>query len=118
MHPLSLYQPLPKDKGISSLVSFLPDLEASIQQIVLVTAFNQAQMAGTTDSLLFLFDEPEFHSRINKEARAASKVYSATLSKFSEDVKARKLDGNSYSQGMPFVWNVFDPNTGPGILAA
>ncbi|RKK84851.1 Manganese lipoxygenase [Fusarium oxysporum] len=118
MHPLSLYQPLPKDKGISSLVSFLPDLEASIQQIALVTAFNQAQMAGSTDSLLFLFDEPEFHSRINKEARAASKVYSATLSKFSEDVKARKLDGNSNSQGMPFVWNVFDPNTGPGILAA
>ncbi|KAF4956916.1 hypothetical protein FGADI_3519 [Fusarium gaditjirri] len=118
MHPLSLYQPLSKDKGISSIVPFLPDLEASIQQIALVTAFNQAQMADTTDSLRFLFNEPEFHARINKEARAAAKVYSATLSKFSQDVKERKLGGNGRSQGMPFVWNVFDPSTAPGILAA
>lgn len=118
MHPLSLYRPLPKDKGISSLVSFLPDLEASIQQISLVAAFNQAQMADTTDSLRFLFNETEFSSRINNKAHAAVEVYSATLSEFSKNVKGRKLGGNGLSQGMPFVWNVFDPSTAPGILAA
>ncbi|KAI1053171.1 hypothetical protein LB506_012319 [Fusarium annulatum] len=118
MHPLSLYQPLPKDKGISSLVSFLPDLDASLQQIELVAAFNQAQMANTADSLRFLFNEPEFHARINKEARAAAKVYSDTLSEFSKGVKGRKLGEDGLSLGMPFVWNVFDPSTAPGILAA
>ncbi|KAF5640415.1 arachidonate 5-lipoxygenase [Fusarium sp. NRRL 52700] len=118
MHPLSLYKPLPKKKGVSSLVPFLPDLEASIQQIALVAAFNRALIANTTDSLRLLFEEPEFHSRINKKARAAVEVYSATLSTFSKDVQGRTLDGDGYSQGMPFVWNLFDPNTAPGILAA
>ncbi|KLO89412.1 arachidonate 5-lipoxygenase [Fusarium fujikuroi] len=118
MHPLSLYRPLPEKKGISSLVPFLPDLEASIQHIALVATFNQAQIADTPDSLRFLFNEAEFYSRINKEARAAAKAYSATLSKFSKQVKGRKIRGDGRSQGMPFVWNVFDPSTGPGILAA
>ncbi|KAG5804546.1 hypothetical protein H9Q74_013686 [Fusarium xylarioides] len=118
MHPFSLYQPLPKEKGVSSLVPFLPDLEASIQQITLVASFNQAQIADTSDSLRFLFNETEFYSRINNEAREAAEVYSATMSKFIQDVKGRKLDGDGHSQGMPFVWNVFDPSTAPGILAA
>ncbi|KAF4502483.1 arachidonate 5-lipoxygenase [Fusarium agapanthi] len=118
MHPLSLYKPLPKQKGVSSLVPFLPDLEASIQHIALVASFNRGQIGNTTDSLDLLFEEPQFYSRINKEARAAVEVYSATLSRFSKDVKGRTLDGDGYSQGMPFVWNLFDPNTAPGILAA
>ncbi|KAF5601773.1 arachidonate 5-lipoxygenase [Fusarium pseudocircinatum] len=118
MHPLSLYKPLPKQKGISSLVPFLPDLEASIQHIALVASFNRGQIGNTTDSLHLLFEEPQFHSRINKKARAAVEVYSATLSRFSKDVKGRTLDGDGYSQGMPFVWNLYDPSTAPGILAA
>jgi arachidonate 15-lipoxygenase (second type) / 8-lipoxygenase (S-type) len=118
MHPLSLNQPLPKEKGVSSLVPFLPNLEASIQHIALVASFNQAQIADTPDSLRFLFNEPEFQAHINKEVRAAAKAYSSTLSRFSKEVKGRKLDSNGYSQGMPFVWDVFDPAKAPGILAA
>ncbi|KAF4335365.1 arachidonate 5-lipoxygenase [Fusarium beomiforme] len=118
MHPLSLYHPLPKEKGVSSLIPFLPDLEASIQHIGLVASFNQGQISNTTDSLRFLFNEPEFQARINKEARAAAQAYSSTLSRFSKDVQRRKLGGNGCSQGMPFVWDLFDPAKAPGILAA
>ncbi|KAH7024186.1 lipoxygenase [Ilyonectria destructans] len=118
MHPLSLYQPLPKEKGVSSLIPFLPDLEASIQHIALVASFNQAQISNTSDSLRFLFNDAGFQARINKETLAAAKVYSSTLSRFSKDVQGRKLNRNGYSQGMPFVWNLFDPAKAPGILAA
>ncbi|PNP82125.1 hypothetical protein FNYG_04314 [Fusarium nygamai] len=118
MHPLSLYQPLPKKKGVSSLEPFLPDLDASVLQIALVATFNQAPIADTSDSLRFLSNETEFHSRINNKARTAAKVYSATLSRFSKEVKGRKLGRDGCSQGMPFVWNVFDPSTAPGIMAA
>ncbi|KAF5981550.1 arachidonate 5-lipoxygenase [Fusarium coicis] len=118
MHPFSLYRPLPKEKGVSSLVPFLPDLEASIQQIALVATFNQAPIANTSDSLRFLFNDTELYSHMNNKARSAAKVYSATLSKFSKEVKGRKLGRDGCSQGMPFVWNVFDPSTAPGIMAA
>ncbi|KAF5981976.1 arachidonate 5-lipoxygenase [Fusarium bulbicola] len=116
--PVVALQTVTEAKGISSLVPFLPDLEASIQHIALVASFNRGQIGNTTDSLHLLFEEPQFHSRINKEARAAVEVYSATLSRFSKDAKGRTLDGDGYSQGMPFVWNLYDPSTAPGILAA
>jgi hypothetical protein len=51
MHPLSLYQLLPKKKGTSSLMPFRPDLKDSIHKISLAAAFNQPGVPDTPDSL-------------------------------------------------------------------
>ncbi|GKT71533.1 arachidonate 5-lipoxygenase [Colletotrichum tofieldiae] len=118
MHPLSLYHPLPVEKGIPSLLPFLPDMNASLQQISLLANFNQVPIASTTDSILFLFNEPTFRGRVNDKVRSAAERFSSTLEKFSNEVGARKLGLDGLSQGMPFVWNLFNPRTAPGILAA
>lgn len=118
MHPLSLYQPLPTEKGITSLLPFLPDLNASLKQITLLAYFNQAPIVNTHDSILFLFDKPSFKERVNDKVRFAAEKFTSSLRKFSDEVAARKLDSDGLSQGMPFVWNLFNPRTAPGILAA
>ncbi|TEA12004.1 Manganese lipoxygenase [Colletotrichum sidae] len=118
MHPLSLYRPLPTEKGVPDLVPFLPDLNASVRHITLLANFNQAPIVDSSDSMLLMFDDPSFKGPANDRVRAAAARFTSTLKAFGDEVGARKLDSNGLSQGMPFVWNLFNPRTAPGILAA
>jgi hypothetical protein len=94
---------LPKEKGISSLLPFLPDLKALVHQISLAAAINQPGATNTPNSLSYLFNNPGFQARINKETHIATKENSYTLSRFSRDIKEQRLNGKGYSQGIIFI---------------
>lgn len=46
-HAMSLYSPVPKQKGVTNLVAFLPPLKQAEEQIGINSLFSRNYLAGT-----------------------------------------------------------------------
>jgi len=112
-HPTALYRPIPTEKGVTDLVTFLPNITQSIAQIALGAAFNRPFLANTNSSLLHMFDDSLRLPRWNSATQQANLQFQNSMQTLSDTIRAKKFDENGLCQGMPFIWNVLDPNTTP-----
>ncbi|KAG9851867.1 Lipoxygenase, partial [Aureobasidium melanogenum] len=112
-HVMSLYSPVPKQKGVTNLVAFLPPLKEAEEQISINSLFSRNYFAGTNRTLSHMFDEPAMLKRMNVNTRNAATTFMNSMNSFSSKVKARTFDSKGLSQGMPFVWKALDPNVAP-----
>ncbi|KAG9661828.1 Lipoxygenase, partial [Aureobasidium melanogenum] len=112
-HAMSLYSAVPKQKGVTNLVAFLPPLKQAEEQIGINSLFSRNYLAGTNRTLSHMFDEPAMLKRMNVNTRNAATTFMNSMNSFSSKVKARTFDSKGLSQGMPFVWKALDPNVAP-----
>jgi hypothetical protein len=108
-HPLALYHPLPTAKGVTDIMPYMPQVQASIGQIGLLAAFNRPKFSHTNSTLAYIFADPDLQSRLNADTQAASNVFMMAMQGFSKVVSARTFDADGLSQGMPFIYTALDP---------
>lgn len=116
MHPAAFYAPLPQEKGLEDIMPFMPNVTQSITQILLLGAFNRPFFAGGNKTLSQMFNEPGMLGRMNDETREANGLFRDEMKVFSQDVRSRGFDEDGLCQGMPFVWDVLDPEVTPFYL--
>lgn len=119
LHPVALYQPAPDEKGVTaeSLLSWLPDVQASAAQISLLSRFNRPQWPAENKTLLHLFDSDELLSRANGAVRAANEEFMASMQSLSDEISSRTFGEDGLCQGMPFVWKAMDPAQIPFFMS-
>jgi hypothetical protein len=112
-HPSSFWSPIPTSKGITDadLMKLMPQVQASIGQIVLLAAFNRPSFENSDQTITHMFDDKNMLPRMNDETRKAEAMFRAEMNAFSGVVRGRKFDERGLSQGMPFIWGSLDPNT-------
>lgn len=116
-HPMALYKPMPTEKGVESVLPYLPNLNASIGQISLLQGFNRPQFANSERDLENIFDRSGFLAGASVVVKKAAGKLQHRLMSISEQIQARSFDANGLSQGMPFIWKNIDPRKVPYFLA-
>ena len=117
LHPVAHYQPLPKSKGIESVLPFLPNTTQAIQQIGLSIVFNRPSYKYEGLNLPALFSNPVFLGRTNNETQAAALEFQTSLANLSAVNQAKRFDSDGLSQGMPLIWRTIDPLRLPYFLS-
>ena len=116
-HPMALYQSIPTTKGVESVLPYLPNLSASINQTVLLLQFIRPQLFNSERDLENMFDNSGFLAGASAVVRqAASRLHDRMIS-ISQMIQARSFDDNGLSQGMPFLWKNLDPSRLPFFLS-
>ena len=116
-HPMALYKPMPTEKGVESVLPYLPNLNASIGQISLLLGFNRPQFANSERDLENIFDRSGFLAGASVVVKNAAGRLQRRLMSISEKIQARSFDANGLSQGMPFIWKNIDPRKVPYFLS-
>ncbi|KAI8630553.1 lipoxygenase [Xylariaceae sp. FL1651] len=111
--PSAFWKPLPTEKGATDIIQYMPQLYAAIKQVAILAAVNRAFWIDTNQTMSYMFDDDAMLSRMNRETNVAASRYKAAQNVFSTEVRARKFDQDGLSRGMPFMWNVLDPNWAP-----
>ncbi|KAJ6264623.1 hypothetical protein Dda_0772 [Drechslerella dactyloides] len=117
-NPSALYRPIPRRKGVKAedLAKFLPPPAQCVKMLQSQANFARPLLAGTSRSLVHMFDDADLLSRLNEPTRRANQWFVAAMRARSAVVKARTFDARGLSQGMPFVWQALDPDVAPWSL--
>ncbi|KAI2602753.1 Lipoxygenase [Hypoxylon sp. NC1633] len=117
LHPAALYAPPPAQKGVKSLLPYLPDEQASVKQIALLARFNRPQLVETRETLLHMFDYEALLLREPAKLMAANERFMADMRDISDVIDGRAFDEAGLCQGMPFLWKAMDPAQIPFFLS-
>ena len=115
-HPLAFYQPIPKAKGVVSVLPFLADVNASIAQVALAVSFNRPNLMGSVGDLEGMFSTAGFLGPASAAVARASTRFRKEMMGISQEISARRFDQNGLAQGMPFIWRSLDPGRIPFFL--
>ncbi|KAF3907200.1 Lipoxygenase-4 [Orbilia brochopaga] len=116
-NPSALYQPIPTKKGgITNLAPFLPPASQCVQMILNQANFARPLLAGSSRTIVHMFDDAATLGRLNKPTKDANDKFMAAMRAQSTVVKARTFGADGLSQGMPFVWQALDPDVAPWSL--
>lgn len=115
-HPVSLYQPLPTEKGITDLIPYLPGASAAIGQISVTALFARPTFINSEKALSQMFNGTSMLPRMNEKVTQASVDFTNEMLAQSEVVSSRVFDAEGLSQGMPFIWKALDPQRAPYYL--
>ena len=116
-HPMALYQPIPEEKGIQSVLPFLPNANASLSQVELLLAFIRPQLFDSQRDLVSIFEGSMFLGGASGAITQTADTLRSRLSAISDGIQGRKSDENGLAQGMPFVWRNLDPRKLPFFLS-
>ncbi|KAL8784965.1 MAG: hypothetical protein Q9195_008831 [Heterodermia aff. obscurata] len=116
-HPMALYQPIPTAKGVESVLPYLPNLSASINQTTLLLGFIRPQLFNSARDLENMFDNSGFLAGASAVVRQAASSLQDRLMSISQTIQGRSFDDNGLSQGMPFLWKNLDPSRLPFFLS-
>lgn len=116
-HPMALYQPIPTAKGVESVLPYLPNLSASINQTTLLLGFIRPQLFNSARDLENMFDNSGFLAGASAVVKRAASSLQDRLMSISQMIQARSFDANGLSQGMPFLWRNLDPSRLPFFLS-
>lgn len=115
-HPSAFYKPVPTAKGVTDLVSYLPDLNQSLNQVTLTMRFNRPTLPEEQGELVDMFSSPAFLNGQPAGVKQAAERFREEMEGLSEGIEGRGFDASGLSQGMPFVWKVLDPRRIPFFL--
>ncbi|KAI8626211.1 lipoxygenase [Xylariaceae sp. FL1651] len=110
--PAGFPKEIPTEKGIEDIMPWMPTPEGAGWQVATYAAGNRAAWKGTNQTISYMFDDADMLQRMNHETRAAAAKFQAQMFNFSAYVQTRTFDKNGLDRGMPYVWNVLDPNWG------
>ena len=117
MHPAALYKPIPTEKGVTDLLPYLPNINASLSQIALFLSFNRPHLIHGSGDLASMFGVSSFLADAGSKAvvDAAEELARAwrAISEFNE---GKRFDEEGLCQGMPFIWRGLDPMRIPFFL--
>lgn len=116
-HPIALYQPIPESKGVKSVLPFLPNLSASVNQTTLLLGFIRPQLFDSQRDLESMFEGSAFLAGASTAVKEATVKLADRLTSISEGIQARSFDENGLAQGMPFIWRNLDPRKIPFFLS-
>lgn len=116
-HPMALYQSIPAKKGVESVLPYLPNLSASINQTTLLLGFIRPQLFNSARDLENMFDNSGFLAGASAAVRQAAGRLQDRMMSISQMIQARSFDDNGLSQGMPFLWKNLDPSRLPFFLS-
>ncbi|TRX90662.1 hypothetical protein FHL15_008437 [Xylaria flabelliformis] len=111
--PAGFRQPIPTKKGVKDIMSFMPTAEGAVWQVSTYAAANRAAWKNTNETISYMFADDTMLSRMNPSVRAAATKFQNSMNAFSTEVRARTFDKDGLNRGMPFMWNVLDPNWAP-----
>ncbi|KAL8715558.1 MAG: hypothetical protein Q9220_000894 [cf. Caloplaca sp. 1 TL-2023] len=115
-HPSGFYKPIPTSKGVQDLVSYLPNLNQSLNQVTLTLRFNRPTLPEEHGELVDMFSSPTFLNGQGMPVQQAVGGFRAEMEAIGQRVESRKFDEKGLSQGMPFIWKVLDPRRIPFFL--
>ena len=116
-HPMALYQSIPTTKGVESVLPYLPNLSASINQTTLLLGFIRPQLFNSARDLESMFGNSGFLAGASAVVRQAASRLQDRMMSISQMIQARTFDDNGLSQGMPFLWKNLDPSRIPFFLS-
>ncbi|KAI8625233.1 lipoxygenase [Xylariaceae sp. FL1651] len=111
--PSAFWKPLPTEKGVTDIMQYMPPIDGAVWQVSTLAGANRAIWRNTNETMSHMFDDDTMLSRMNGGTKAAAAKFKAAMYHFSDVVRARKFDKDGLSQGLPFMWNVLDPNWAP-----
>ncbi|KAI1198948.1 lipoxygenase [Nemania serpens] len=111
--PAGFRQPVPSKKGVRDLMPFMPTPEGAVWQVSTYAAASRAAWKDTNETMSYMFADEAMLARTNGATRAAAARFKDRMDAFSRVVRARRFDGDGLERGMPFLWNVLDPNWAP-----
>jgi hypothetical protein len=111
--PTGFRQPIPVKKGVKDIMAFMPTPEGAVWQVSTYAAANRAAWKDTNETISYMFADESLLSRTNAQTRAAASKFSTAMNNFSKVVRARGFDKDGLNRGMPFLWNLLDPNWAP-----
>ncbi|RWA07020.1 hypothetical protein EKO27_g8077 [Xylaria grammica] len=97
--------------GDTTSLPFAP--AGAVWQVVTYAAANRYSWKDTNETLSYLFEDQAMLSKMTPQTRLAAKKFKSTMDAFSKEVRARTFDKDGLNRGMPFMWNVLDPNWAP-----
>lgn len=116
-HLPALYAPVPESKGVTDLVPFLPPAANAIHYIGFIASFNRPFYETSERTLEYAFSEDSMLSRLNEATKDAAATFLSSMQSLSDEIRARVLDQDGLSLGMPFVYRTLDPNYIPFFSA-
>ena len=117
MHPAALYKPVPTAKGVTDLLPYLPDTNASLSQIALFLSFNRPGLMNSGGDLRDMFGVSGLLARAGSESVAkASLAFGEEMEGISRMNDEKEFDEEGLCQGMPFIWKSLDPKRIPSFL--
>ena len=116
-HPMALYQPVPETKGVNSVLPFLPNLNASLNQVTLLLGFIRPQLFDSQRDLASIFEGSGFLDGASGVVKQAASTLMSQLSAISDVIQGRGFDENGLAHGMPFIWRNLDPRKVPFFLS-
>ncbi|KAI0814056.1 lipoxygenase [Xylaria sp. FL0064] len=111
--PAGFRQPIPNEKGVEDIMEFMPTPEGAVWQVVTYAAANRAMWRDTNETISYMFEDDAMLNKMNPQTYKAAKNFKSSMDAFSKEVRARTFDKDGLSRGMPFMWNVLDPNWAP-----
>ncbi|KAI1359068.1 lipoxygenase [Xylaria arbuscula] len=111
--PAGFRQPIPTKKGVEDLMAFMPTPEGAVWQVVTYAAANRAMWRDTNETISYMFEDEAMLNKMNPATYKAAKSFKSKMDAFSTEIRARTFDSEGLSRGMPFMWNVLDPNWAP-----
>ncbi|TGJ81416.1 hypothetical protein E0Z10_g7349 [Xylaria hypoxylon] len=111
--PAGFRQPIPTKKGVKDLMAFMPTPEGAVWQVVTYSAANRFSWKDTNETITYMFEDQAMLSKMTSQTRVAAQKFKSDMNAFSTEVRARKFDKDGLNRGMPFMWNVMDPNWAP-----
>ncbi|KAK3641891.1 hypothetical protein LTR56_000051 [Elasticomyces elasticus] len=107
-HPSALYHPIPTSKGVKDIAKFLPPFKKVREQLTVGALFARPKFAGSTRTILHMFDNTSLLARMNSQTRSAAATFMDSMRKFSSEVSGRTFDETGQ-----LGWQTLDPNVAP-----
>ena len=117
MHPTSHWAPLPTQKGIDSVMPYLPNLNQSIAQQGLQNMFSRPNLSYLNRNGLNMFSDPDFLEATTDGVRTAASNFLSEMGDLGIAMDNNRFDDSGLSQGMPFIWPGLNPVRTPFFSA-
>ncbi|KAL7931807.1 lipoxygenase [Trichoderma chlorosporum] len=107
-HIPAIYTPIPTEKGVQSLLPYLPDPATAVEYLGFMASFNRPFYGSTGRTLEDAFNATTVQS-LNQDTKSASVALLGNMQALSQQIRSRAFDSHGLSQNMPFIYRTLDP---------
>ena len=117
LHPAALYKAPPTQKGVESVLPYLPNDALSLNQTKLFCGFVRPRLFNADGDLESIFERSSFLNGTAGQVKGYAARLQSRLQSISDTIQKRSFDKDGLAQGMPFIWRNLDPRKVPFFLA-